>query len=217
METTETALLLIIGFLAAVLILWAFVSSLVIVQEYEVGLYMRLGRYRKNLAPGIHFTLPFVSRVYRVDKRVQTLETGRKEVMTRDLSPTLIEAVVQYQVVEPQKCLLKVDKFKSNLSQKAHSVIREMIIGRDLDQVLRNQRPLNMEFKNRMIREAAEMGIRIETAEFKEIDPVGPVKAAIEDRIAAEKERQAMILRADGRRKALLMEAEGRSKMPSQK
>jgi regulator of protease activity HflC (stomatin/prohibitin superfamily) len=52
------------------------------------------------------------------------------------------------------------------------------------------------------------MGLAIVRTELREIDPVGPVKAAIEDRIAAERERQAMILRADGKRKAIQMEAE---------
>jgi regulator of protease activity HflC (stomatin/prohibitin superfamily) len=61
-----------------------------------------------------------------------------------------------------------------------------------------------------MISEGEPYGVKIIRTEIKEIDPVGPVKAAIEDKIAAEKERQAMILRADGRKRALIMEREGR-------
>ena len=45
--------------------------------------------------------------------------------------------------------------------------------------------------------------------EIKEVDPVGPVKQAMTEQTAAERERRAAILRADGEKRAAILKAEG--------
>ncbi|MGA1821659.1 MAG: SPFH domain-containing protein [Thermoplasmatota archaeon] len=171
---------------------------------------MRLGKFVKNFQPGLHFVIPFISRVYRVDTRVLTIDLGRKEVMTKDLSPTVIEAIIQYRVEAPEKSMFRYEKYRNTLSQISHTTMRKLALEYDLEQLIRDQVRVNDRFKAQLEKEFNPMGIVLHRTEIKEIDPVGPVKAAIEDRIAAEKERQAMILRADGRKRALIMEAEGR-------
>ncbi|MFW3146815.1 MAG: SPFH domain-containing protein [Thermoplasmatota archaeon] len=190
------------------LLIWALFSSLVIIQEYEIGIYMKLGRYKKSLGPGLHLVTPFVSRIHRADTRIQTMELGRQEVMSRDLSPTLLDSIVQYRLAEPEKCLLKVDKYRSNLSSIAQTTLRKLAKDYDLEIMIRDQEKINAEFQRRMKSEGQPFGIEIVRTEIKDIDPVGPIKAAMEDRIAAEKERQAMILRADGKKRAMMLEAE---------
>ncbi len=210
MDVVEIVLISAIGLLAGSLIVWALASSIIIIQEYETGVYLRLGKFVKNLGPGLHLVAPFVSRIYRADKRLQTLDLGRQEVMTKDLSPTVIEAIVQYNIDRPDLSLLKVDKYKTNLNQIAQTTIRKLALNQDLETLIRNQDRINAEFKRRMKQEADSFGLTVVRTEIRDIDPVGPVKAAIEDRVAAEKEREAMILRADGKKRALLLEMEGR-------
>ncbi|MGA1872553.1 MAG: SPFH domain-containing protein [Thermoplasmatota archaeon] len=206
----EIVLIASIIVLALILFIWALFSSLIIIQEYEIGVYMRFGRYVKNIGPGVHIVTPFVSRVFRADTRIQTMDLGRQEIMSKDLSPTIIEAVVHYRLAEPDKCILKVDKYKSNLTQVAQATMRKLALMHDLEDLIRHQEEVNAEFKKRMKTEAEVFGVEVIRTEIKDIDPVGPIKAAIEDRIAAERERQAMILRADGRKRALMLENEGR-------
>lgn len=210
MEILEIGLIASIIILTLVLFVWALFSSLIIIQEYEIGVYMRFGRYIKNLRPGVHLVTPFVSRVFRADTRIQTLDLGRQEIMSKDLSPTVVETLVLYKLAEPDKCILKVEKYKSTLTQVAQANIRKIALLYDLEDLIRLQGKVNDEFRKKMISEAEPFGIEVVRTEIKDIDPVGPIKAAIEDRIAAERERQAMILRADGRKRALIMENEGR-------
>ena len=191
------------------LFVWAFTSSLVIIQEYETGVYMRLGKFIRNMKPGIHFVTPFISRVYRVDTRVLTIDLGRKEVMTKDMSPTVMEAMVQYRIDEPQKSMFKYEKYKHSISHIAHVTLRKIALNYDLISLIRNQNEFNKRFKRILEKEFQPMGIVIHRTEIREIEPVGPVKAAMEDRLAAEKEREAMILRADGRKRAKILEEGG--------
>ncbi|MGA1793930.1 MAG: SPFH domain-containing protein [Thermoplasmatota archaeon] len=210
MDILEIVLVASIIVLAVILFVWALFSSLIIIQEYEIGVYMRFGRYVRNLGPGVHLVTPFVSRVFRADTRIQTMDLGRQEVMSKDLSPTVIETIVHYRLAEPDKCILKVDKYKSNLTQVAQATIRKMALQHDLEDLIRHQEKVNEEFRKKMTAEGEPFGVEVVRTEIKDIDPVGPIKAAIEDRIAAERERQAMILRADGKKRALILENEGR-------
>ncbi|MCK4445251.1 MAG: SPFH/Band 7/PHB domain protein, partial [Thermoplasmata archaeon] len=52
-------------------------------------------------------------------------------------------------------------------------------------------------------------GVKVEAVEIREVDPVGPVKAAMEEQTAAERQRRAAILRADGDKKSAILVAEG--------
>ncbi len=208
MGPVEIALVAAIVALALVLFFWTLLSSVVIIQQYESGVYMRLGRYKRTLGPGLHLVAPFVSRIYRADTRVQVLDIGRTELMTRDLSPVVVEAFIQYRMVRPDNSLLKVEKYRSTLSQISHITLRKLVLEHDLEDVLRNIPSLGKQLKERLSSEGESLGVEIVRAEIKELEPVGPIKAAIEDRIAAEKERQAMIIRADGRKRALMMDSE---------
>ncbi len=210
MGPVEIALVAAIVALALVLFFWTLLSSVVIIQQYESGVYMRLGRYKRTLGPGLHLVAPFVSRIYRADTRAQVLDIGRTELMTRDMSPVVVEAFIQYRMVRPDNSLLKVEKYRSTLSQISHVTMRKLVLEHDLDDILRNIPTIGKQLKERLSSEGETLGVEIVRAEIKELEPVGPIKAAIEDRIAAEKERQAMILRADGRKRAMMMDAEGK-------
>ncbi|MCU0799216.1 MAG: SPFH/Band 7/PHB domain protein [Candidatus Thermoplasmatota archaeon] len=208
MGPVEIALVAAIVALALVLFFWTLLSSVVIIQQYESGVYMRLGRYIRTLGPGLHLVAPFVSRIYRADTRVQVLDIGRMELMTRDMSPVVVEAFIQYRMVRPDNSLLKVEKYRSTLSQISHVTMRKLVLEHELEDVLRNIPSVGKQLKERLSSEGDSLGVEILRAEIKELEPVGPIKAAIEDRIAAEKERQAMILRADGRKRAMMMDGE---------
>lgn len=209
----EIALISGIAMIAMGLFVWAFTSSLIIIQEYETGVYMRLGRFVKNLKPGVHFVAPFISRVYRVDTRILTIDLGRKEVMTKDMSPTVIEAMVQYRIEEPQKSMFGYEKYKHTISHISHVTLRKIALQYDLMTLIRNQNGVNSRLKAALEKEFKPMGILIHRTEIREIEPVGPVKAAMEERLAAEREREAIILRADGRRRARMLESEGRPRV----
>lgn len=210
LEYVEIILISVIITLVLALLVWALFSSLIIIQEYEIGVYMRIGKFKKTLGPGLHLVTPFISRVHRADTRIQTIDLGRQEVMSRDLSPTILDAIIQIRLNEPEKTLLKVDKYRSTLTNIAQTSLRKLALQYDLEDLIRKQGVVNSTFFKQMSSEGAQIGIQIIRTEIKNIDPVGPIKAAMEDRIAAEKERQSIILRADGKRRALMMENEAR-------
>jgi hypothetical protein len=79
----------------------------------------------------------------------------------------------------------------------------------ELDEVLYNRAVINTQLRDTLDEATDPWGVKVEMVEIREVDPVGAVKAAMEEQTASERERRAAILRADGVKRSKILEAEG--------
>ena len=197
-------LLLVIG--AIVLIL---VSGIRIIQPYQQGLWILLGQYRGRLNPGFNWVIPLVSNVIKLDLRTQVLEIPKQEVITKDNSPTNVDAVIYIKVVDPEKAYFEVTNYRMATIALAQTTLRSVIGDMELDEVLYNRDLINNRLRDILDKATDAWGVRVEAVEIREVDPVGPVKAAMEEQTSAERRRRAAILLADGNKRSAILEAEG--------
>jgi len=87
-----------LGLVITIALILIFISGVTIIQPYEQGLWIVLGRYRKRLNPGFNWVYPLISEVIRMDLRTQVLDVPRQEVITKDNSPTNVDAIVYVRV-----------------------------------------------------------------------------------------------------------------------
>jgi regulator of protease activity HflC (stomatin/prohibitin superfamily) len=197
-------LLFVIG--AIVLIL---VSGIRIIQPYQQGLWILLGQYRGRLNPGFNWVIPLVSNVIKLDLRTQVLEIPKQEVITKDNSPTNVDAVIYIKVVDPEKAYFEVTNYRMATIALAQTTLRSVIGDMELDEVLYNRDLINSRLRDILDKATDAWGVRVEAVEIREVDPVGPVKAAMEEQTSAERRRRAAILLADGNKRSAILEAEG--------
>ncbi len=180
-----------------------------IVQPYEQGLLIRLGKYMGKLDPGFNLVAPLVSQVVKLDLRTQVLDVPRQEVITKDNSPTNVDAIVYIRVVEPAKAFFEVTNYKLATISLAQTTLRSIIGDMELDEVLYNRDAINTKLRDILDEATDNWGVKVEAVEIREVDPIGRVKAAMEEQTSAERERRAAILRADGEKRAKVLQAEG--------
>lgn len=197
-------LLFVIG--AIILIL---VSGIRIIQPYQQGLWILLGQYRGRLNPGFNWVFPLVSNVIKLDLRTQVLEIPKQEVITKDNSPTNVDAVIYIKVVDPEKAYFEVTNYRMATIALAQTTLRSVIGDMELDEVLYNRDLINSRLRDILDKATDAWGVRVEAVEIREVDPVGPVKAAMEEQTSAERRRRAAILLADGNKRSAILEAEG--------
>lgn len=197
-------LLFVIG--AIILIL---VSGIRIIQPYQQGLWILLGQYRGRLNPGFNWVIPLVSNVIKLDLRTQVLEIPKQEVITKDNSPTNVDAVIYIKVVDPEKAYFEVTNYRMATIALAQTTLRSVIGDMELDEVLYNRDLINNRLRDILDKATDAWGVRVEAVEIREVDPVGPVKAAMEEQTSAERRRRAAILLADGNKRSAILEAEG--------
>ena len=204
LEWIILALIVISIFVVAVL-----ARMIVIIKPYEEGIYIFMGTFKRVLKPGLNFVSPVFREVIIVDERVQTLDVPKQEVITKDNSPTNVDAVIYIKVVDPQKAVFQVQNYKVATVLLAQTNLRAVIGDMELDEILSNRHTINMRLRDELDRATDPWGVKVDSVEIKEVDPVGPVKQAMEEQTAAERERRAAILRADGKRRSAILEAEG--------
>lgn len=187
-------------------------SSVKIIAPYEQGIKVVLGTYRGLMHPGVNFVIPFVTDVIRMDLRTQVLDVPRQEVITKDNSPTNVDAIIYIKVIDPKKAYMEVTNYKIATVALAQTTLRSVIGDMELDEVLYNRAKINARLRDILDEETDRWGVKVEAVEIREVDPVGPVKAAMEEQTAAERQRRAAILRADGEKRSAILVAEGKKR-----
>ncbi|MGP8109776.1 MAG: SPFH domain-containing protein, partial [Thermoplasmata archaeon] len=95
---TDFTFIFIVGFLA-VIILFVLLSRMIYtIQPYQQGVVTLLGSYKRIVNPGFNIVSP-LAVVLKIDLRTQVLEIPRQEVITKDNSPTNVDAIIYIKVV----------------------------------------------------------------------------------------------------------------------
>ena len=116
-------LLLILGAIVVVILM----TTIVQIEQYEAGVALRLGKYPSMLNPGWNFVVPLITQVFKVDLRIQVLDVPRQEVITKDNSPTMVDAVVYYKVADAKKAVLAVANYRAAIVNMAQTTLRGVV------------------------------------------------------------------------------------------
>ena len=120
--------------------------------------------------------VPLITQVFKVDLRIQVLDVPRQEVITKDNSPTMVDAVVYYRVGDPLKAILEVQNFRSATIQLSQTTLRAVIGDMELDQVLSSRDTINHQLRDSLDVETDRWGVQVESVEIREVDPSPNVK-----------------------------------------
>jgi regulator of protease activity HflC (stomatin/prohibitin superfamily) len=198
--------------LAVVILLFGLVAlmkSYKIIRPYEQGLLEQLGSFKRRLDPGFNIIKPFVSTVHTLDIRTQTLDVPRQEVITKDNSPTNVDAVIYIKVNDVKKAFYEIENYKVGTIFLAQTTLRSVIGDMELDQVLSSRETINIKLRDILDQATDPWGVKVQAVEIREVDPARTVKKSMEEQTAAEREKRAAILRATGLKKSAILNAEG--------
>ncbi|HTY46805.1 MAG TPA: SPFH domain-containing protein [Methanomassiliicoccales archaeon] len=198
--------LLILAIIAAVVIV---ANGIRIVRPYEQAVYMRLGKFQKILNMGFNYVTPLISEVVKIDLRTQVLDVPRQEVITKDNSPTNVDAIIYTKVIDPSKAFFQVQNYRAATIYLAQTTLRSIIGDMELDEILSNREKINLHLRDVLDEATDKWGVKVEAVEIREVDPAPKVKQAMEEQTSAERLRRAAILQADGSKKAAILNAEG--------
>ena len=159
---------------------------------------MCLGRYSRTLQPGLNFIIPVLERVIKVDIRITTVDIPQQEVITKDNVPVGINAVVYFQVERAEDAVLKIKDYRYAVSQYAQAALRDVVGGVELDTLLVERQKLAEDIKRIVDEETTEWGINVTAIKIQDIELPADMKRAMAKQAEAERERRAVIIRAQG-------------------
>ncbi|EAT14988.1 FtsH protease activity modulator HflK [Desulfuromonas acetoxidans] len=211
---------LIIGLVIVFLVVIGGQSAFYKVDTEETGVLLRLGKSIGTAPPGLHMKLPFgIDQVYRVKTgRVLKEEFGfRTEqagirttysnrdyseeslTLTGDLNVSDVEWIVQYQIVDPEKYLFNIADPRATIRDLSEAEVRRIIGNSNVTQVLTTERAylaMAVEKGLQDILNSYNIGIRVVTVKFQDVNPPDQVKAAFNEVNEAEQQKESLIFQA---------------------
>ncbi len=172
------------------------------VEQYERGVMFTLGKFTGVKEPGWRMVVPIFQRLHKVDIRVKTVDVPNQEVITKDNIPVIINAVVYYEVVDSEKAILKVENFFYAIAQLAQTTMRNTIGERTLDQILQQRAEIAEKIKSELDEATNVWGIKVSRLELKDVIIPDDLKRIISKEAEAEREKRAVIIKAQGDKEA---------------
>lgn len=185
------------------------VLSVKIVRPYEKALVERLGKFNRILEPGIHFVIPFMEHVRKIDLREHVIDVPPQEVICKDNVVVTVDAVVYYQIMDPVKVTYNVSNFLMAIVKLAQTNLRAIIGEMELDETLSGRDIINAKLREELDKITDRWGVKITRVEIQRIDPPRDIQEAMAKQMTAEREKRAMILLAEGERESKIKKAEG--------
>jgi regulator of protease activity HflC (stomatin/prohibitin superfamily) len=184
-------------------------AAVKIVRPYQRGLVERLGKYKTTKDPGLTLIVPFIETMQLIDMREQVVDVPPQEVITADNVVVSVDAVVYYEATDPQRLVYNVADFFTAITKLAQTNLRNVIGDLELDKALTSRDQINTQLREVLDDATDKWGVRVVRVEIQRIDPPPEVVSAMHAQMRAERDRQAIELRAAADKMRLTMLGEG--------
>ncbi len=171
----------------------------------------RLGKYHSTLKPGLNIVIPYLDKVaYQLVTKDIILDVQEQEVITRDNAVILTNAIAFIKVTDPVKAVYGITDFSEAIRNLIMTTLRSIVGEMELDEALSSRDKIKARLRESIADEAVDWGLTVKSVEIQDIKPSQSMQKAMEMQAAAERERKAVVIRAEGAKQAAILEAEAR-------
>jgi len=168
------------------------------VNQYERGVKFFLGKYIHTVEPGWRLVWPIFQSMTKVDIRVKAVDVPSQDAITKDNISVRVNAVLYYKVAAVNKAILEVEDFYYAVSQLAQTTMRNVAGSVDLDQLLMQREQISSRIQQIVDLATDPWGIKVVSVELKDIELPKDMQRTIAKQAEAEREKRAVIIKAEG-------------------
>ena len=208
------------------------VKGVIIVQQAEVVIVERLGKFDRVLESGFNFIIPIieapraidwkvtqkgfdgmtysiVQKRTKIDLREAVYDFPRQNVITKDNASISINALLYFQIVDPKSAVYEIQNLPEAIEKLTQTNLRNLVGQLDLDESLVSRDKINQELRAILDDATNKWGVKVNRVELQDIIPPSDIQSAMEKQMKAERDRRAAILEAEGLKKSAVLKAEG--------
>lgn len=184
--------LLVIGLL---LLIYLF-SGLRQIDQWETALKFTLGKFSGRVEPGLTLMFPFIQRLKRVDMRTRNRDLLRQMVITRDNVTTMVDAVVYYRVLDPEKAALAVENYEAAVKDRAKVVLRDVVGETPLDQLLAHREEIAAKVRAQVETVVNQWGLHVELIGLQDVQLPPQMQESLAKVAIAERDRKYVVIKS---------------------
>jgi hypothetical protein len=181
---------------AALLIIAVLIpKTIMVANQWEKGIVLRLGKLRSISGPGLFLIVPFYDEVAAwIDQRIQTTEFNAEQALTRDTVPVNVDAIVFWQVYDTERAALEIVDYRSAIERVAQTTLRETIGGSPLSALLSERERADKFLKEAIGAKTSEWGVSVISVEIRDVSIPAGLQDAMSRQAQAEREKEARVI-----------------------
>lgn len=191
-----------LGFIIIAAVVVFILSGIKIVNQYERGVVLTLGRFTGVRNPGLRIVVPIFQQLIRVDVRSVPIDVAKQEIITKDNVTAGVDAIVYFRVIDAPKAVLETTNYVYATSQFAQAALRDVTGNFELDELLSKREEISSQIKEIVDAQTDQWGIDVEAVKIQNIELPTDMKRAMAKQAEAERERRSNIINAEGERAA---------------
>ncbi|SMH70966.1 Membrane protease subunit, stomatin/prohibitin (modular protein) [Candidatus Nitrosotalea okcheonensis] len=170
-------------------------AFLMIINQYERAVILRLGKYQRQVGPGIQTRLPFADNILVIDIREKVSEFKAERMLTKDNVPVTIDAILRYKIIDERAkdAILNVENFNQMIQQVSQTTLRNNIGSSQFQDVLSKREEINQHVKTIISAEASSWGIEVTGVEIRQVIIPQELESAMSMQAQAEREKSARV------------------------
>ena len=156
-----------------------------------------LGRFQAVKGPGLVLLIPFFQQMVRVDLRIQVIEIPTQDVISRDNVSMKVDAVLYFNVVNPERAIIQVQRYLPATVMLAQTTLRAVLGQHELDEMLSERKKLSTDVQSILDAQTETWGIKVSNVEIRTVELTENMVRAIAKQAEAERDRRAKVIHAE--------------------
>ncbi|MEE0888397.1 MAG: SPFH domain-containing protein, partial [Candidatus Saccharimonadaceae bacterium] len=174
MEIATTGIVIVL-----LILFFVILPGIRVVNQYERGIVLRLGKYSRTLNPGLRVIIPYLDKMTKVDVRTTPMDIPKQEVITRDNVTVNVDAIVYFKVLNAEKAVLETTNYTYATSTFAQTALRDVTGNFDLDEILSKRDEISEKIREIVDVQTDKWGIDIENVKLQNIELPADMKRAM--------------------------------------
>ncbi|WP_337859837.1 SPFH domain-containing protein [Ferroplasma sp.] len=185
----EVLLILVVIIIVAVIL-----SGIHILKEWQRAPVLTLGRYTGLKGPGLVYVTPIISKITVVlSTRIQAVAFKTESTFTQDNVPVNVDAVMYFQIIDPDKAILNVENYAAATQLAAQTTLREVLGKSSFDEILSEREKIGESARQIIDEKTEHWGIKVSSVEIRDVLVPQTLQDAMSRQAAAERERRSRV------------------------
>lgn len=164
-------------------------------RQWEKAVVLRFGKLHAIRGPGLFLIVPVMDSVTEwIDERIQTIEFNAEQALTKDTVPANIDAILFWQVHDPQRAALEITDYRSAILRVAQTSLREMIGSSPLSALLAERKVADEQLRIEIGRKTVDWGVSAVSVEIRDVAIPPELQDAMSRQAQAEREKEARVI-----------------------
>jgi regulator of protease activity HflC (stomatin/prohibitin superfamily) len=180
-----------------VLLIAYLLSGIRQINQWEVALRFTLGKLTGRVEPGITLLLPGFQNLRKIDTRTKNRDLLRQMVITRDNVTTMVDTVLYYRVVDPEKATLAVENYEAAVKDRAKVVLRDVVGETRLDELLAHREEVAAKVRAQVESTVAQWGLHVELIGLQDVQLPPQMQEVLAKVAIAERDRRYVVIKSE--------------------